>query len=291
MEVDDARTSKANISEAVMPITTTQISAALDKVGESLSKADHALTEFEQTGDEYAEANIPWQLRLAYLQLSVLAEALELPFLHREITSTLRKGERAGLQKTLATPDNEPYLTWGEPARRFQRAIQAVFATELKQTITKDLEAILRGTAYSITDREAFGTLPQNEMDVHSRIEAILKCVFPDLLHKPRLTKPVKQFEPDTGIPSISTLIEFKFISDRSQVPIIADQILADTRGYESNEWMFLTYVIYETERFKREDDWRQLLASCKAAVNTNVIVLTGTSPSSHGLKKGRPRT
>jgi hypothetical protein len=32
-------------------------------------------------------------------------------------------------------------------------------------------------------------------------MEAILRCVFKDLKHKPPIGKAIKNFEPDTGLP------------------------------------------------------------------------------------------
>ena len=100
-------------------------------------------------------------------------------------------------------------------------------------------------------------------------------------MHKPRLAKPIKNFEPDTGIPSIRTLLEYKFISGHRQVAQIADEILADTRAYTSQDWTSFVYLIYETRRFKPESQWRQLLRDCEVSENTAVVVLTGESPTS----------
>ena len=100
-----------------------------------------------------------------------------------------------------------------------------------------------------------FPIAPQNEKDVHLRIEAILKCIFPDMKRKPSLSKQIKNFEPDTGIPSLETLIEYKFLSRKIDVGGIADQLLADTRGYISKDWKRFLYVIYETNRFRTESD------------------------------------
>jgi len=99
------------------------------------------------------------------------------------------------------------------------------------------------------------------------------------LKHKPSLTKPIKNFEPDTGLPSIKTLIEFKFISDDKAAKDIAEEILADTRGYYSKEWKQFLYVIYETHRIRPESEWNELLRQCGVDDNTNVIVLCGTPP------------
>ena len=118
----------------------------------------------------------------------------------------------------------------------------------------------------------------------------MLRCVFPDLKHKPTLSKPIKNFEPDTGLASIGTLIEYKFISRPEQVGSIADQILADTRGYVHPEWRSFVYVIYETQRIKPEAEWSLLLTSSGVTENTSVIVLSGEPASAAPMDDEGPR-
>jgi hypothetical protein len=115
-----------------------------------------------------------------------------------------------------------------------------------------------------------------------------LKCVFPDLKHKPTLTKQIKNFEPDTGIPSIETLIEYKFLSRREDIATIADEVLADTRGYTSRDWNRFLYVIYETNRIRPEKDWNQLLRQSGVPENTTIVVLGG-EPTRRKRKKKWP--
>ncbi|MBN1293922.1 MAG: hypothetical protein JXB48_18940, partial [Candidatus Latescibacteria bacterium] len=151
---------------------------------------------------------------------------------------------------------------------------------------TKDLLQIIRDIHYVITDTTIYKSVPGCENDVHIRIEAILKCVFPDLKRKPRLTKHIKNFEPDTGIPSLQTLIEYKYLSRQQEIGSIADQLLADTRGYTSKDWSNFIYVIYETKRFRPEKDWNLFLRESEVPSNTTVVVLSGESPE---IKKRKP--
>jgi hypothetical protein len=273
-----------------MQLTHQQLAASLDAIAEALGKADGEHQQHIFSDDEWAAGNAKWYLHLAYTQLITLCENLGLPLLREEVATTLRDALADGLLSTMEMPSGDPYLKWSGPCRRFRIALHTVFLTESSQTVTKDLETILRGCTYSITDARAFGSAPADEEAVHLRIEAILRCVFPDLLHKPALTKPIKNFQPDTGIPSIGTLIEYKFVRNATQIPVIADEILADTRGYNSKDWKYFLYVIYETERFRTEFQWRQLLRECGVAENASAIVLTGNParhPSPHKKHKG----
>jgi hypothetical protein len=82
-----------------------------------------------------------------------------------------------------------------------------------------------------------------------------------------------------TGLPSIQTLIEYKFMADAGAEKRIADEVLADTRGYVSEEWTKFIYVIYETKRIKPESHWKQLFRASGVDANTEVIVISGEPP------------
>jgi hypothetical protein len=184
--------------------------------------------------------------------------------------------EPNGFAKSEQGPDGEFHPLWMGRFRQYLKALETVGGAELGRSVTKDLTEILRATEYPITDKDLFGAVPQSEDDVHRRIEGVLRCVFPDLKRKPQLTKPIKNFEPDTGLPSIQTLIEYKFLGAKVALGGIADQILADTRGYNSRDWTTFVYVIYETNRFRPESEWNLLLRDCGVASSASVIVLSG---------------
>jgi hypothetical protein len=275
------------IVEKIMGLTASQLAAALDAISEDIENAANHFQQYVHTDDEWVLGNCRWGIELAYSKLMVLCEVLQLPMLHAEIVNTLKSASGA-LCDSKDDPDGEPHLKWAGPARRFHQTLQAIFLTESSQTVTKDLEAIVRDSLYTIVDTRIYGSTPQNETDVHARIEGIIRCVFPDTLHKPALHKPIKNFEPDSGIPSISTIIEYKFLSDRSQIGPVADQILADTRGYTSDMWKAFLYVIYETERFRPETEWRQLLRECGSADNVSAVVLSGATVLTQRRKRRR---
>ncbi len=180
----------------------------------------------------------------------------------------------------------EPFLLWGGKLYRYIRAMEATFGQPKATSVTKDVVQILRATQYSITDKNCFENSPANETDVHVRVEAVLRCVFPDLLHKPSIAKQIKNFQPDTGLPSIGTLIEYKFMADQGEEKRIADEVLADTRGYISDEWKNYIYVIYETKRIKPESHWRQLLRDSGIKSDTEIIVISGEEPQGHSRRR-----
>lgn len=272
-----------------MLITPIQLAAALDKISERIGIADSAFDEYMNTNDEWRANSAEWHLELAFVQLLALAEALQLISLRAEIAQSLADAKADGLLTEDRDPDGGPHQKWAAVARRYWAALHGNFAAEGVRTVTKDLETILRDATYSITDPAIFSAPPHDEATVHLRIENILRSVFPDLVHKPRIGKPIKNFEPDTGIPSIQTLIEYKFLADAGQVAQIADQVLADTRGYTSREWNSFVYVIYETERFRSESQWRQLLRQCAVESSASVVVMSGHPVSSGTRRRAQP--
>lgn len=268
-----------------MSLSRLQLAAALDAISEDIEKASNSFEEHVHRGDEWSLGDAEWRIELAYSKLLVICEVLQLPMLRAEVAEIV-KIAKTDISAIVQDPDGEPHLKWAGPARRFHQTLQSIFLTETSQTVTKDLEAIIRGSLYAIVDPAIYGAPPANESEVHLRIQGIIRCIFPDLLNKPPLAKPIKNFVPDTGIPSIKTIIEYKFVSDGSQVGSIADQILADTRGYTSDKWEAFLYVIYETQRFRPETEWRQLLRECGNAENVSAIVLNGASVETARVKR-----
>lgn len=262
------------------------IKKAMLNLKNEIKEADRNFYELLMTDNEYSEPS--WLIEMCFLQLLAIAEALGLEEFRKMIYTEYSevKNSKKGFLDSEHTPDGDPYSTVLSRIRQFLCALESFFPTEDNTKVTKDLLQIIRDIHYVITDKYLFPTTPANEKDVHLRIEGILKCVFPDLKHKPSLTKQIKNFKPDTGIPSIETLIEYKFLSRREDIPKIADEILADTRGYTSRDWNHFLYVIYETNRFMPEKDWKQLLRQSSVPKNTTAIVLSGEPPKQRSKKK-----
>jgi hypothetical protein len=230
-------------------------------------------------------------LHEAYTQLLILAEALGLDHMYDMIRKSYDEadGREGGVAALETDPEGDTYLAAEWELKRFVSSIDAVYGIASPSVVSKDLIEVLRATQYAITDRNCFSEPPASEDDVHHRIEAVLRCVFPDLDHEPPVPKAVKHFRPDTGLPSMRTLIEYKFIRSKADVGPVADQILADTRGYQSAEWDKFIFLIYETHRLRRESEWNRLLRQCGTASNTQAIVICGESPKQESPRKKVP--
>ena len=173
------------------------IQVAIQNLNGKIKEAYNNFDKWVITGDDYIEPS--WLIEVCFLQLLAIAEALGLEELRKMIYKEYSevKNSKKGFLDAEHTPDGELYSTVLSRIQRFLHALESFFPTEDHTKVTKDLLQIIRDIHYVITDKDLFRTTPSNENDVHLRIEGILKCVFPDLKHKPNLTKQIKNFEPE----------------------------------------------------------------------------------------------
>lgn len=255
------------------------VAEILASVRSSLSKAQSSFDD-GILRDEPSEEYVQYWLENAFIEMRLFLETANL-LNALESIKRLHSLAKKNYSKADVSPESgEPYLIWASKLRQYVHAAESIFGEPKSGTITKDVVEILRATQYSIIDPKCFDHAPRNERDVHVRIEAVLQCVFPDLINKPPITKQIKHFEPDTGLPSIRTLIEYKFITCNDEAKRVAEEVLADTRGYISQEWNQFVYVIYETKRIKPEKQWNQLFRSSDVGSNTSILVIHGEEPA-----------
>src|SRR6185437_13111205 len=216
----------------------------LSNIEQNLDKASSLFNAWMIQSESWEDPS--WYIEGCFLQLMTAAEALNLSAFRQMIEVEYRDAKESdnGFSRFADGPDGEPYSPVLVRIRLFLRTLQTLVPSVEHKTVRKDVDQIIKDIHYVITDTKIFPDVPRNEQDVHLRIEAVLKCVFPDLKTKPVLTKAIKNFEPDTGISSIRTLIEYKYLSRLEDAPIIADQLLADTLGYASRDWDSFLYVI-----------------------------------------------
>lgn len=254
------------------------LSESLKQIHELLKRADDVFEKNQyRSEDQYdiPEEQIEYYIERAFIHSLVFLDKLNLSRTYEQVRRIFRKAKKEGYRKRGEAEG--PYLFWSAKLYSYLEAIGNSYNIyPFSNLVSKDIISILRATLYSITDRKVFKRPPSNESEVHSRIEAVLKCIFPDLEHKPPIAKPIKNFEADTGLPSVRTLIEYKYISTQNDAKRISGEILADTRGYYSRKWDRFIYVIYETSRVRPETEWIQLLRESGVANNTQIIVLSG---------------
>jgi len=259
-------------------LTPIRVAEALEAIRKTLHDANEYFEKSEIEGTPNSEYFISIYVEDTFRKLLVLIESLGLSRSYDEVYSLFTEARR----DVSAVDPAFGHLSWVQEISRYLEAISVTHGTPSNITVTKDLASILRAANYFVGDERLFEAPPEDEPKLHVRIEGALRCLFRDLQHKPRLNKPIKNFEPDTGLPSIRTLIEYKYLARSGDIGPMADQVLADTRGYYSPEWDNFIYVIYETRRFRSEEEWNRLLAASGVADNTQIIVLSG-EPSEKG--------
>jgi hypothetical protein len=254
-----------------------EISSAISAINASIGEAERYLDICNfGYNDEGDFESFKHYIERAFVELLVLADSLQLKQTFQMVNERFENAKTEGFGTTVSY-EGESYSKWAGPIRMYADAIASSygFAKTTQSEIT-ELKAVLKRAVYTICDRGLFPNLPSSEADVHRRIEAILRCKYSDLKSKPALAKPIKNFEPDTGLPSAKTLIEYKFISSDTEAKRVADEILADASGYRSRDWHSLLFVIYETRRVKPEEEWQQLLRACELHEGYDAIVLSG---------------
>ena len=241
-----------------------------------------------QSGYENPEMAIKYYVEKAFIEMLILLESLGLVNTYNDVRELHKEAKESkdGLDAA-AMGQDEPYLVWPERLSDYIDAIANIHNVERGEVFQPSfLIDVLRHAVYPITDSNLFGGPPRNERELHIRIEAILKCVYPDLIHEPSLAKPIKNFRPDSGIPSLRTLLEYKYISSQADSKRVVDEVLADRAAYKSRDWTTFLFVIYETKRLRHEKEWNQLIRESAVSTNTEVIVLSGVPKLRKRIKK-----
>lgn len=258
-------------------------SVAIEAIETSLREAERYCDKYHYQGQDGNEFDsFKYYVERAFIELLVLADRLHLAETYRMARELFDQATVDGFGKT-DSYEGEPYPRWTGRIRLLADAIASAHGmAKTAQTELSDLKTVLKKAVYTICDTALFGGPPACEADVHARLEGIMRCLYGDLVSKPSLAKPIKNFIPDTGLPSAKTLIEYKFISNKTDAKRVADEILADASGYRSRDWHSLLFVIYETRRVKPEEEWQQLLQACELRVGYDAVVLSGEA-------RGRP--
>lgn len=271
-----------------------QVATAIESIEKCLREADsnyfNGCHYYRHDEENYDHDVAEYYVELAFIELLVVIEHLGLDATYQKVDLMYQTAKEEGFLQSKMGPE-EPYLVWCGKIRMYVDGIAGVHGLgESSASEIRDLKSILKRALYFICDTSLFPHLPGNEADVHDRLEGVLKCHYHDLKRKPSLSKPIKNFEPDTGIPSSKTLIEYKFVSTKAEAKRVVDEILADASGYRSPHWKNLLYVIYEEHRVMPEEQWTSLLKECELGSNYDAIVLSGdVKPAAKGNKNIQP--
>jgi len=163
------RSDKVNVTEALR-----EIDAALSEADQAYSKARpirrDEFNEYEFFAEHYIEK--------AFIQILVLLEVLDLMQTYNKLEGIYCEAKEKGFLESEMGIE-EPYLVYGGILYTYANAIGNSFNVNSSKTlVSKDLTSILREIVYPITDPDLFDSPPANELEVHKRIEAVLRCIF-----------------------------------------------------------------------------------------------------------------
>jgi len=229
--------------------------------------------------DEIGEEIAGQTLRRACIRTIVLLE--QFGDRHRTLTAEAKRILESVKAKPLETQvlQGEYYLVWPFEIREVIDAFKSLHFEKANQAVPeiRPLLDVLKSSEYYITNPQIFGNVPRSEAQVHERIEGLLKCLYSDTEHKPRLSKPIKGFEADTGIRALRTLIDYKFITSLEDAKRIIEEIFADIGGYQTDDYDRFIFIIYETSRLVRIDEWTRAVEASKPRSAIQIVVLKGS--------------
>lgn len=266
-------------SEWVQRIATeikTELSRAESCWWRSLYGSGHYSADFDEPMAKSA-------MKSSWLSLITLIEACRHGFLLNHARELFEQVLEAPLSTEMGP--EEPLLTWQWEARRLLDVVETFWEEGESGSVARsEVASLLRNSQRLIVDRAVFGWRPVDEADVHRRLEGILRSTFPTLLHKPPIAKSIKGFQPDTGIPSVGVLVEYKFLKAKSDAKRIVDEILADLSGYKSPGYGHLVICIYETIRAYSEDEWIRLIEEANPELGVDLVLLCGAEVTSQDV-------
>jgi hypothetical protein len=290
------------------------IAADLEQLAEStqrlLTELEHLELEFFRGDESDSDGKQRWETALDLakddlhegieyalltleVRLTVYADALGLPDTKRLIDSWKQRWPRARWKTTRHWSTSEADGV-ESPAYTELRPILDCFLvlTRPEKAPPPDLvarrdrarlEHALRSLAKLCRERDV---VPQREFDVQKVMRSHLEGVFDDYVTKPSIDKPLVHFEPDGGIPSLKAAIECKFVSTESEVKEAVHGLTEDLSGYAgSNQWTEFYSVVYMTEAFATEGQFRTALGKSGHAGGWTTILVTGA-----GSRKPRER-
>jgi REase_DpnII-MboI len=137
------------------------------------------------------------------------------------------------------------------------------------------LEHALRSLAKLCRDRNV---IPVKEHDVQQVLHSHLEGIFADYTRSASIDKPLVSFKADGGIPSLGAAIECKFVSSEAEVKTAVHGLTEDLSGYAGSKvWTHFFTVVYMTEAFATEGQFRKALGSSGHAGAWTTILVTGS--------------
>ena len=121
---------------------------------------------------------------------------------------------------------------------------------------------------------------PKDEKAVQDIMWIMLRSQFDRVEREETLPKfGSKNYRPDFGIPDLQLLIEAKFVGEKTHIPNIQDEILADISGYLTNSQLYNALVVLVYDDAQKLRDPRKFIEDIRTVDEiVDVIIIPGIS-------------
>jgi len=121
---------------------------------------------------------------------------------------------------------------------------------------------------------------PKDEKAVQDIMWIMLRSQFDRVEREETLPKfGSKNYRPDFGIPDLQLLVEAKFIGEKTHVPAIQEEILADIPGYLTNSQLYNALVVLVYDDAQKLRDPRKFVEDIRSVDGiVDVIIIPGIS-------------
>ncbi len=172
------------------------------------------------------------------------------------------------------------YSTSLEVIRPYVEIVEAIAGLPTPQgpdTAARDvLKQLLRSTARYLFLRKAE---PTSESGLQKKIYPLLRAAFPDTTREVSVPHVAKTYKADFGVPSLNTLVEYKYCNSRSDWPKALDEVYADMKGYSGTpQWNHFYVVFYLTDRFTTQEEVDAEFLATASQAWTPMVVFGGPS-------------
>lgn len=211
--------------------------------------------EWGDADPEGAEDSLRFELKSLATFLAAGLEILGLPDSRLEVIESLRSLEDSKTSVWKWEPEHE--VAWSPQLELLEMLLEPAYLLSESTAETVDrgalerLESMLRDTGALVYRRNQ---APAREADIQEVMHDYLSVVFPDFVKKPDIPGALKHFEPDGGVPSLRTAIEFKFSDSPEELRTALSGVFEDMSGYScSRDWIRFFSVFYLTHPFETQ--------------------------------------
>lgn len=247
--------------------------------------------DFDAREDKYF---LPSKIEEAYVFAIALAEKHGLNLIADYIKSRKPEFGPDLLKSYYSQLIGEPMLLSTFPLYDMIRTVRELYLPE-QTTETRVFESEWA------TVRKILGNLPlcaaalgyefNDEATLDRFAETVLRGTYPELNSNPSIELPTSYTLPDTGIPNIGLLIEYKYLRGESDFSEHArDEMQADIRNWAGTQkWTGLIFCVYQQRVFFSEESiYKTLTKDSTTFKHLSVVLITGAGEpkkQSHNLK------